>query len=346
MKVLFDHHFPFLLAHGGFQILIEQLKEALIAEGVEVEYLRWWDDRQTGDLIHYFGRPSPGHIEYAHKKGIRYVMMELMSGQGSRPKWRLQLQGALIQILRNSIPKVYQAALGWESYDLADAVLASTSWEAEIMRMLFGVDPGKVHVLPNGVDHHFFMTEGEAANRTSRIGQGKWLVSLATITERKRVVEMCEAALAAQTPLWVVGKAYADDEYTRRFMKLVQDSEGIIRFEGAITEPCDLAPILKNARGFVLLSSMETQSIAASAAAAAGCPLLLSDLPWARSSFGDTAMYCPVVGKEQTAARLAEFYYSAMQSQLPSKQRTWNEVSLQLMKIYSNIILNPPHLMN
>lgn len=338
MKVLFDHHYPFFLAHGGFQILIEKLKEALINEGVEVEYLRWWDDRQTGDLIHFFGRPSPGHIEYAHKKGICYVMMELMSGQGSRPKWKLQLQGALIQVLKISTPTVYQSALGWESYGLADAVLASTAWEAEIMQMLFGVDLGKVHVLPNGVDPHFFMTEGEAASRASRIGQGKWLVSLATITERKRVVEMCEAAVAAQTPLWVIGKAYADDDYTRRFMKLVQESGGMIRFEGAITEPCDLAPILKASRGFVLLSSMETQSIAASAAAAAGCPLLLSDLPWARSSFGDTATYCPLSNVEKMAANMAEFYRNASQGTPPVRQKSWSEVGKQLQVIYEQLV--------
>lgn len=46
MKVLFDHSFPFALAHGGFQIQIEQTKAALESLGVSVDYLRWWDDSQ------------------------------------------------------------------------------------------------------------------------------------------------------------------------------------------------------------------------------------------------------------------------------------------------------------
>ena len=62
MKILFNHNFPFALAHGGMQTQIEQTQAALQSVGLEVEPLRWWDDLQRGDLIHYFGmkakRPS------------------------------------------------------------------------------------------------------------------------------------------------------------------------------------------------------------------------------------------------------------------------------------------------
>ena len=55
MKILFDHSAPFLLAHGGQQIQIEETKRALEQIGIEVEWLRWWDSAQTGNIIHYFG---------------------------------------------------------------------------------------------------------------------------------------------------------------------------------------------------------------------------------------------------------------------------------------------------
>jgi len=48
MKILIDHQLPFLLAHGGLQIQIEQTKSAMEEAGLEVEYLRWWDDTQHG----------------------------------------------------------------------------------------------------------------------------------------------------------------------------------------------------------------------------------------------------------------------------------------------------------
>ena len=48
MKILIDHNEPFLLAQGGFQILIEKTSEALRQQDLEVAYLRWWDPTQTG----------------------------------------------------------------------------------------------------------------------------------------------------------------------------------------------------------------------------------------------------------------------------------------------------------
>lgn len=338
MKVLFDHHFPFSLAHGGVQILIQKLKEGLEEHGVEVEYLRWWDETQSADLIQFFGRPPAGHIDFAHGKGMRYSMMELMTGQGSRAKWKLHLQGLLTSGLKRALPSTFQAPFGWESYAKADLIFSSTEWEADVMQILFAADRSKIQLLPNGVDPLFFQTAGEQKNRRERISDAKWMVCLATITERKRVVETCEAAIAAKTPLWIIGKPYADDEYSRRFLELVEKSHGLIRYEGPIPHPKDLAPILKSAKGFVLLSAMETQSVAASAAAAAGCPLLLSDLPWARSSFGDTAMYCPLASQEDTEARMKTLYELAPILPHPAKQATWHEVGNMLANVYRKLL--------
>src|SRR5688572_28213733 len=84
MKILFDHSLPFHLAHGGLQTQIEQTKAALEKVGVEVEYLCWWDERQKGDVIHYFGRPTSTYIELCHQKGMKVVLAELLTGLGSR----------------------------------------------------------------------------------------------------------------------------------------------------------------------------------------------------------------------------------------------------------------------
>ena len=56
MKVLLYHLTPFALAHGGLQIQILQSRSALEKLGVEVEFLRWMDPGQTGDILHFFGR--------------------------------------------------------------------------------------------------------------------------------------------------------------------------------------------------------------------------------------------------------------------------------------------------
>src|SRR5437879_1817336 len=182
MKVLFDHPNPFLLAHGGLQVQIEQTKEALEKLGVDVAYLRWWDAAQAADVIHFFGRPSAGYIKSAHAKDIRVVMAELLGGLGARPAVFRLMQRALILSLQKILPKWFTAKLAWESYKTSDAVIALTSHQARLMKEVFGADPEKIHVVPNGVETIFI--------DSAKTERGKWLVCTATITERKRVVEL------------------------------------------------------------------------------------------------------------------------------------------------------------
>lgn len=71
MKVLFSNSLPFFLAHGGSQTLIESLMKALAGLGVEVEPERWWDENQTGDILHYMNRPPLFNVRAAHATGLR-----------------------------------------------------------------------------------------------------------------------------------------------------------------------------------------------------------------------------------------------------------------------------------
>ena len=330
MKILIDHQLPFLLAHGGLQIQIERTKQALEAIGLEVEYLRWWDDSQRGDIIHFFGRANPSHIDFAHAKGMKYVMSELFTGQGSRTPAQLRLQGALEKILRKVVPATFLASFRWDAYQKADALLVGTPWEAEVARLLFAPPPEKIHIVPNGVEDVFFL---DSSSRP--IPRSNELVCTATITPRKRVVELAEAAVLAETPLRILGAPYGEqDPYYRRFLVLAEQRPDLIRYSGALKDREELARAYKEARGFVLLSTMESRSLSAEEAAASGCPLLLSDLPWARSTFGLDATYCPIAPTKKTADFLRTFYEKAPFLPLPARPLKWNDIADQLMSIY------------
>ena len=111
MKVLIDHHLPFLLAHGGLQIQIEQTKAALENIGVEVEYLRFWDSQQTADVLHIFGRCSKAYVELARRKGIAVVMSDLLSETGSRSRRALVLQKCVIRLAQGLLPATFFGCL-------------------------------------------------------------------------------------------------------------------------------------------------------------------------------------------------------------------------------------------
>jgi glycosyltransferase involved in cell wall biosynthesis len=334
MKVLFDHSDPFLLAHGGFQIQIERTKTGLESIGIHVEFLRWWDESQSGDLLHYFGRPSAAYVQFAHRKKMKVVVEELLSGLGSRNSWQRAAQKGLMKLAQAALPKGFTARLGWETYWQADAFIANTSWEAGLMVSMFGAAPDKVHCVANGVETVFL--------EPRQIERGPWLICSGTITERKRVLELAEAAVIAQTPLWVVGKPYGDsDPYALRFLEVSKRNPQWVRYEGSIQDRARLAQAYREARGFVLLSTMETLSLAASEAAACRCPLLLSDLPWARSAFQHQASYCPVpASRANTAAVLRHFYNQAPDLPRPPLPKTWPEIARQIQSIYESLLSN------
>ena len=332
MRVLIDHQLPFLLAHGGLQIQIERTKQALEATGIQVEYLRWWDDSQRGDLIHFFGRANPSHIDFAHAKGMKYVMSELLTGQGSRTPAQLKAQSAIERMLRNVVPATFLASFRWEAYRKADACIVLTEWEAQVTRLLFSPPPHRLHVVPNGVEPEFFVSRNSPRQRRDE------LVCTATITERKRVLELAEAAVTAQVPVRVLGNPYGkDDPYYRRFLALAEKHPDVVRYAGAVSDRTELALIYRSARGFVLLSSMESLSLSALEAAASGCPLLLSDLPWAHHTFDRSASYCPLGSTSSTAKVLRRFYDEAPMLPLPDTPCQWDAVANRLVKIYQEI---------
>ena len=185
--------------------------------------------------------------------------------------------------------------------------------------------------MPNGVEDIFF--NHPAAKR------GSWVVCVATITEVKRVVHLAEAAIRAKTPVWFIGKPYSEsDAYAQQFRALANSQREIIRYDGAIPDREKLAQAYREARGFVLLSAWESLSLSALEASASECPLLLSDLPWARSVFGDKASYCPLsASPSQTAAVLRKFYDSAPQLPNPPRPPTWSSVAAQLKDLYTRL---------
>ena len=336
MKVLFDHPNPFLLAHGGYQTQIEQTKKALEAVGVEVEWLRWWDDKQKGDLIHYFGRAHPGYIRQAQGKGIKVVMSELLTGLGSRKTSARMAQKIIMNLARGFLPKEFTARLCWGSYQVADTSIALTSWEKRLMVEMFLAKPDRVHVVPNGVEDIFFRD----SNLKIQNPKSKYLVCTATITERKRVVELAEAAIMAQVPVWIIGEPYSKkDRYYEMFLSVVRAAREMVRYEGGISSREKMASIYQNASGFVLLSSMESLSLSALEAAAGGCSLLLADLPWARSSFGSKATYSRLGSKEEEAGNLKNFYHRIDEAPKPHEPCRWEDVGKQLCRIYEGLLL-------
>jgi glycosyltransferase involved in cell wall biosynthesis len=333
MKVLFSNGLPFYLAHGGTQTLLESLMRELASLGVEVEPERWWDEHQTGDILHYMNRPASLNVGLAHQKGFKVVMTENLDRTASRSRIELFGQRCLTNLARAVLPGGLTNRLGWEVYQELDAMVYVVEHEWETARYLFRANPDRGHIIPHGLDAAAMV---ELA-RTQR--EEDYLVSAATIHPRKNSVMLAQAARLAGVPVVFLGKPYApDDAYFLEFQKHVDNK--IVRYPGFVSTD-EKHRYLRGARGFALLSQYESGSVSVYEAAAAGLPLFLSDLPWANRVYRqarDTS-FVPLDSVEKIAPALRAFHAQAhRQPGTTFPLLNWRQVAERYVEIYRKLL--------
>ncbi len=331
MKVILNHTVPFALAHGGVTNIVHRTRDVLLEAGVEVEYLRWWDEHQKGDILFNFGRPSLYIVNFAKSAGYRVVAEHVMTGLVSRPLWKRRIQRVVIGTMRKYLPQYISDIFSWDVFKVMDMNFFPSEWDLSVAKHMFDVPDEKSCVLPYGVNDAFL----NSAYRTRE----DYLVCTGTITPRKRILELAKACDLAKVPLKIVGKAYAkSDEYYERFNSIVTKSDYIEHVQH-ISDQEALADIYRRARGFVLISSMETISQSAIEAAACETPLLLSDQDWAHRGFADNASYCPITDNVAvTAEHIRRFYDGAGSVKIAWRPVSWSESRKNLADILAGIL--------
>jgi glycosyltransferase involved in cell wall biosynthesis len=333
MKVIVSHSVPFFLTHGGMQTQIEALMREVTNLGVEVEPERWWDDRQRGDILHYFLRPSIENLQMAKRAGFKIVVTDLIGQTASRGAARLWLQRWTMEMARAILPPVFLERLSWEAYREADAMVFMVEHEWNTAKRLYRARPDRGYIIPHGL-------EPEALEHLSRPQpEEDYLVCMATIRPVKNSVLLARAAWCARTPVVFLGKPYSmTDPYFLEFKKLVDGK--IVRYPGFVSGEAKYR-WLRGARGFVLFSQFESGCIALYEAAAAGLPLLLSDLPWANQAHNGVrdATFVRLGAPEAMAPVLSAFYNQAHRrpgTTFPIL--TWRQVAEKYLEVYRKIL--------
>src|SRR5512140_3527341 len=114
MKVLFNCNVPYMLAHGGMQVQIEQTKSALEQIGVETGYLEWWNESQRADILHHFGALSAPLIKLAQGKGWKVVVTILLTHVCNRSDRQLLLRKICIRpLMLGIVPNRLRERLPW-----------------------------------------------------------------------------------------------------------------------------------------------------------------------------------------------------------------------------------------
>ncbi len=332
MKVVFYYANPFFLAHGGTQTLVESLMREIAALGVEVEPARWWDDKQTGDVLHFISRPTSTLVGGAKQKGFRTIMTENLDQTSSRKPLALWLRKVAFQWDR--LTGGYMAVrLGTAVYQMLDAMVYIVELERQVAHALYAAPLERVHVIPHALDE-------DALNELAKPEpKGDYLISVATIIARKNTVLLARAAQIAQVPVLFLGKPLDEkDPYYHEFKRLVDDRW--VHYPGFVSRE-EKHRLIRQARGFALLSHYESGCIALYEAAAAGLPLLLPELPWATRVYQHARdkEFVPLQSGERMAGTLRRFYDRA--HRLPGQSfpiLTWRDIAQRYVGIYKGLL--------
>lgn len=336
MKILIDSFGPpFFLAHGGATTQVVETMKALQEVGVDVEFARWWDSHQTGDLIHTFGTPKGAYIDFARAKGMPVVNTTLFTATCNRSVNYLTLQGAMVSTLLKmpGIPPwgAIRSQLGWRSYNACDLNIVGLEAEANVLRKVYSVPDSKIRLIPLGLSE-LFLDAGHGERSE------EYLITTGTITERKRSIELAQLAKASQVPICFVGKPYDENSsYWRAFEALIDGK--LVKHIPHTESVNEMIQLLKGSRGYVLYSDYENWCLSAHEAIACGIPIMVPDQPWSRELFGSQASYLLPGKSGINTARLRKFCESADSIRPPDiKLFSWKEVAQKLVDTYHEII--------
>ena len=326
MKILFDVDHAFAWAHGGVQNLVEDLMLNLPKFGVEVEPLKWWDKEQKGDIIHTFYKPG-SVMNFAKNKGIKVVCSIFLDGISSRSAFELFLRRYYMIFLK-TILRSNSSEMGWEYGKIADAYIYPSQHEVVLGKYLFKADVKKSFVALYGVEKKYF-----SESTDKRISD--YLISINTIHPRKNNIQLARMAKLVKVPIRFLGKPYSKDEYFEKFMSLV-DNKYVI-YEGYVSDEVKIK-YLKEARGMVTLSKVESGCIAVLESFASNCPVLLPDLAWARSIYNGYAAFCDIYNESELAKKLKEFYNNPYQGYKRYPVKNWEAACIDYIEVYKNVL--------
>ena len=168
--------------------------------------------------------------------------------------------------------------------EAADAVIAvSNGMKADILRAYPGVDPGRVHVIYNGVDPDGFVRSSDSS-RLAEFGidpARPYVVFVGRITRQKGIVHLLRAArLLAPGAQLVLCAGDADTpelgaEVRALVEELSRNRGGVVWIEKMLPR-ADLVQVLSHARAFCCPSVYEPFGIVNLEAMACGAPVVAS----------------------------------------------------------------------
>ncbi len=280
IKVRFLPYQAHCFAFGGFEIHMLRDLEYLRSLPLEVEKMDIWSRDANFDVLHLWGLGlgSLVNARWAKRSGKKIVVTALVSYFEKM----YQRVGFFAKYATG------EERLNVELAGLADAVVVLNDRQAEVLNRYYRVPANRIAVIPNAVNEKIFSGNPLAfhADYTPR----DFVLCTGNICSRKNQLRLAKACADAGLPLVIIGACLQGEEaYGAKLTDLFQKNPEFLWIKELPNDSAILRAAYHACSIFALLSHREQQPISALEAAAAGKPLLLANLQWAKQTFYQNA---------------------------------------------------------
>jgi alpha-1,3-rhamnosyl/mannosyltransferase len=229
----------------------------------------------------------------------------------------------------------------------ADHLVTVTRAVRSELQELEGIDPERISVIPNGIDHHLFRPEAEAAASLpdSRLRPGRYILFVGTIEPRKNLSLLLDAhqSLPTETrrefPLVVAGGDGWKSEQLRRRIE-----EDPCCFRTGFVGNAALPGLYRGATVLVYPSHYEGFGLPPLEAMACGCPVIASSIPPHREVLGEAALFCDPSDPAGLAASIGSLLASkSLQNHYReagirrAEGFSWERAAAELLKLFREL---------
>ncbi|MGC8638614.1 MAG: glycosyltransferase [Isosphaeraceae bacterium] len=330
-------------APGGGENQLVQTGRHLEALGRRVGLFCPWTDRlQQASVLHLFGMSREG-LELARRAralGTPVVLSPICWFQPAA-LWKLE-KGPTRKLLALgswASRRIVPVLPGWRRalLLLCDRILPNSRAEAEQLIRLFGVDPRRVTVVPNGVSGGFRLAS--AGPFRERYGDDDFMLHVGRVEPRKNTLGLIRAVRTLELPLVVVGEAPPEaGSYLRQCQAAGGDR---VRWLGQLAhEDPLLASAYAAARVFALPSWFETPGLAALEAALAGTGVVLTPYGSTREYFGNLVDYARPDRVSEIARAVAKSWSRGPDPGLAgfvAAHYLWPDVAKRTAEVYDQV---------
>lgn len=319
---------PLSVAYGGREIQALRSIEALRSLGVEVQPLDPWDPSPRYGLLHCFGTDGLWEVgARVRSTGVKVVVSPVLVFGRSVLTFRAWARVDHLVPMRTSFR--YRRDL----LRLADAVIALTETERQVLEEVYGVPAPRCHVIPNGIDDVF--RNATAGGLPELVTGDGYVLCVGSIEKRKGQRHVLRAAQQAGRRMVFIGEVRQDDLYGAAFVRDFEASDNVVWHRRLDAGSAELARVYAGADALILASSAEGMPLVALEARAVGCPLILSDLPQLIEAFPG-ATFVRHDDHEALTRALKALPRRTTHTDAPAPW-SWPQVAAELRRVYHSI---------